>query len=120
MKTCVRCGIEQSRDLFYKMSGSQYKDDWDCRDSQCIKCRKLTSNERRNKVKQLSVEYLGGACVDCGLATEQYAVYDFHHRDPQQKDFGIGKNYKSFDKIKGELDKCDLLCANCHRIRHYS
>ena len=56
--------------------------------------------------------------MDCGLITSKVEVYDFHHRDPSQKDFSISKNAKSFEKCKQELDKCDLLCANCHRLRH--
>lgn len=119
MKICNRCGKEKSREEFYKLKGTQYRDEWDCRDSQCIECRKQTSVERRRGVKQLAVEYLGGKCVDCGIETDQYAIYDFHHIDPMMKDFSMGKSFKSFDKIKTELDKCVLLCANCHRVRHY-
>lgn len=44
--------------------------------------------------------------------------YDFHHLDPNQKDFSIGKQSKSFAVIRSELDKCVLLCSNCHRKRH--
>ena len=44
----------------------------------------------------------------------------FHHLDPSQKDFGIaGCHSKSFDKIKLELDKCILICQNCHHELHY-
>ena len=74
-------------------------------------------------MKQMAVDRLGGECVDCGLKTEHVCVYDFHHKDPAEKDFSIGemrRNTKSWEKIASELDKCVLLCANCHRIRHHA
>jgi formate-dependent nitrite reductase cytochrome c552 subunit len=45
---------------------------------------------------------------------------EFHHLEPSEKDFGIGSkgHTRSFEKIKLELDKCNLLCANCHREEH--
>lgn len=44
----------------------------------------------------------------------QYGV----SKDPTQKDFGISGTTKSFEKLKPELDKCVLLCANCHGEVH--
>lgn len=69
-----------------------------------------------NKLR--GIEYLGGKCCDC---QNEYpsCVYDFHHRDPTTKEFdGNAFTTKSWENVKKELDKCDLLCANCHRIRH--
>lgn len=45
---------------------------------------------------------------------------DFHHLDPTQKDFGFGaKGYtRAWSKIQKELDKCVMLCSNCHRETH--
>mgnify|MGYP003431129005 FL=1 len=45
---------------------------------------------------------------------------EFHHLDPEQKDFGIAaKGYtRSWEKVKEELDKCIMVCANCHREIH--
>ncbi len=45
----------------------------------------------------------------------------FHHRNSNDKEFEWNKlKFKSFDIIKNELDKCDLLCYNCHSEHHYS
>ena len=59
------------------------------------------------------------ACVDCGETHP--ACLDFHHRDPKQKSFSIGKEGVKFSKerILAEIAKCDVLCANCHRKRHW-
>jgi hypothetical protein len=65
------------------------------------------------------VAYLGGKCVKCGY-DKCVAAMEFHHRDPSMKDFAIsgGGVTRSFEAIKVELDKCDLVCANCHREIH--
>jgi hypothetical protein len=77
--------------------------------------------QKRELLKRKAVEYLGGRCVDCGLQTDIIAVYDFHHKDMDEK-AGIISDFltvkKSWKAIQEELDKCVLLCANCHRIRH--
>lgn len=76
----------------------------------------LAVAKRRKKIKQLSIEYKGGKCYFCGYSKCQNAL-DFHHIDPSTKEFGIGsKGYtRSWEKVKEELNKCVLVCANCHR-----
>ena len=73
-------------------------------------------SKRRRKVKAMSIEYKGGKCQACGYDRCQAAL-ELHHLDKSNKEFGIGdKGYtRSWDKVKTELDKCILLCANCHR-----
>lgn len=73
---------------------------------------------RWRRIKTDAIKYKGGKCVQCGY-DEHYAALDFHHRNPEEKDVSWNKlRLRSWDKIKLELDKCDLLCANCHRIIH--
>jgi hypothetical protein len=74
---------------------------------------------RREKVRRMAVEYKGGRCQVCGYDRCIEAL-EFHHLDPTQKDFGIShKGYtRSWEKVKEEVDKCILLCANCHREFH--
>ena len=43
---------------------------------------------------------------------------EFHHRERQSKEFGVGGFDGSLSRLLGEAEKCDLLCANCHRLRH--
>ncbi len=119
MKKCKVCNVEKPKDEFHKISGKRYKPDWDCRDSYCKPCRREYQNERVRSVKKQAIEYLGGKCVDCGYVGHP-CVFDFHHLDPQSKDFSFGSTYRKFDRIVEELDKCVLLCSNCHRLRHYS
>lgn len=57
-------------------------------------------------------------CKHCGIT--DHRVLHFHHRDPSQKEFGIGSGgTRSISKIKREMEKCDILCANCHAILHH-
>ncbi len=74
---------------------------------------------RRHRIKEMAVAYKGGQCEACGYNCCVDA-FDFHHRDSSQKDFGISeKGYtRSWKRVMGELDKCQLLCANCHRELH--
>jgi len=75
--------------------------------------------KRRKKIRQLAVEYKGGQCEKCGYNTCIDAL-EFHHTDPKSKDFSISqKGYtRSWEKVAQELDKCLILCANCHRELH--
>ena len=72
--------------------------------------------KRRRKIKTLALEYNGGRCQLCGYSKYQGAL-DLHHKNPETKSFGIGdKGYtRSWEKVKTKLDKCILVCANCHR-----
>lgn len=115
-KKCNSCGDVKPVEEFYR----QYKNDhpnWNCYDSYCIPCRLNYGNDRRLTLKRLAVEYKGGMCIDCKLETENYCVYDFHHVDTN-KAYCISASARGFETLKKELDKCILLCANCHRIRH--
>lgn len=67
----------------------------------------------------MAIEYKGGCCIGCGYK-RSVAALDFHHLDPAKKDFGLGMNglTRSWQKTKEELDKCILVCSNCHREVH--
>lgn len=75
-----------------------------------------TSSYRRNIKKRL-IEYKGGKCQICGYNKCQEAL-DFHHIEPSEKDYTISGGTKSFETLKKEVDKCVLVCANCHREIH--
>ncbi len=87
------------------------------------KWRGLSLSPRRDEVKRQAFEYKGSECERCGLNDDCLAVYDFHHNE--DKKFGIAK-YRPIidgevmtDRFKKELDKCSLLCSNCHRRQHH-
>lgn len=85
------------------------------RSDQCNSC---VINHRRHFLKEQAVAYKGGCCQRCGYSKCIEAL-TFHHIDPTQKEFSLSGNHsRSWAKIKVELDKCLLLCQNCHTEVH--
>lgn len=80
---------------------------------------KKAVDKRRKMIRRMAMEYKGGKCAICGYSKCLKAL-EFHHHNPNGKDFGISeKGYtRSWEKVKNELDKCIILCANCHREIH--
>jgi hypothetical protein len=63
-----------------------------------------------------------GKCADCEFPCDDitHVCFAFDHIDPSQKRFSLSKNRKyTFDEIRTEIDKCELVCHNCHAIRTY-
>jgi len=67
----------------------------------------------RKRTKRRLIEYKGGSCELCGYYKCDRAL-EFHHLNPEEKDFSISGKSLSFDKLKDEVDKCMLVCSNCH------
>lgn len=86
----------------------------------------LTSAERLKlldrKLKHTLVSYKGGKCESCGYNKCEGAL-QFHHKNPKEKDFTIANiNFGgqfNLETLLREVDKCELLCANCHAEKHY-
>jgi hypothetical protein len=70
---------------------------------------------RRRAIKRELIEYAGGKCAICGYDRCSGAL-QFHHLQPELKEFGIADKglSRGIDKAKIEVDKCILVCANCH------
>lgn len=88
---------------------------WRAENKEYVKT-KQREDKRQRKIK--AIEYLGGVCNNCGLSWHP-AVFEFHHKDPETKDRDPSKMLQlSWARVVAELDKCVLLCANCHRLEH--
>ena len=74
----------------------------------------------RQIIKNWALEYKGKKCQQCGYDKCSEAL-EFHHLNPQEKDFNLSdRDVKlDWDMLKIELDKCILVCSNCHREIHY-
>jgi hypothetical protein len=75
--------------------------------------KRSNKNKSRQETRHKAIEYLGRKCCDCGIDDER--VFEFDHVVP-------GPNISGcmdfcWERLKIELDKCELVCANCHCIR---
>lgn len=103
--SCI-CG-ETKRECFY---GKQK--------SACKKCQIKKTHERLKALKIKAIEYKGGKCEKCGY-DKCTAALEFHHTNPLLKDLDPSKALtRSWENAKKELDKCILICSNCHREIH--
>jgi hypothetical protein len=124
MKTCFKCNLTQSIEFFHKTknickkcnnenvknyynSNTEYK--------QTVKDRALA-----NKHKIVNAIQSYKAFYGCSLCKESNPVcLHFHHLDPSKKSFGIhGGSKRSLSNFRNEIEKCDILCSNCHIKLH--
>ena len=90
--------------------------------NRCMQCHYKEQAERRRRKRKAAIELLGNKCADCNEVLPE-VCYDFHHKDPSKKDTAVSNliaNNRNLETILNEASKCELLCANCHRLRHLS
>lgn len=131
MKTCSTCKQEKKLEDFNKNNRSDDGHQWRCR--QCIKDWYALNNElhkanvkaRNSKFKALAKDYVNSLknapCTDCGMFFIPF-VMDFDHiNNNKVKDIcTMVGNGAGVIQIQEEIDKCELVCANCHRIRTWN
>jgi hypothetical protein len=85
----------------------------------CRKCSVEAVAKRRKKIVEQAIKYKGGKCEKCGYNRCNSAL-EFHHINPNEKDFAIGEkgHSRSWERVQKEIDKCIMVCANCHREIH--
>lgn len=136
MKTCSVCKAKKDINEFYVRDKSKNRFHSQCKD--CYKLKRAESakvhyekygdayrqraRDRKAKLKkerrEQLLEYLyGKSCEHCG--NDDVRVLEFDHIDPSLKSFGIARaigDVRKWDDILQEIQKCRILCANCHRI----
>ena len=111
-RLCPKCKEILSIEKFYDRRGKKNNSPY------CKDCMNKITRSRQLATKTKAIQYLGGHCVICGYDKYQGSM-QFHHKDPTIKDFTIGYHACwCFESIKKELDKCVLLCSNCHHEVH--
>ena len=98
----------------HRIIRNEYYDDNKQREKDRIRKRKLEIREWMNLKKALL------SCSICGISHQ--AVIQFHHKDPSVKEIAVADAVArgwSKDRIQIEMNKCDILCANCHAIHHW-
>lgn len=136
-KTCSKCGLVKSvSDFYQRKSGKRVGEFYE----KCAECMKSRGRQyyHRNHARQLALALKrrrraykekrhfinlskNKPCVDCGVRYPQY-VMDFDHNDSKDKindvAYMVARNW-SLEKIKKEVAKCEVVCANCHRMRTF-
>jgi hypothetical protein len=137
MKTCRVCGLTANTDIdlnnFVSNKRSPLGKANICKACKRAETKKEYHNDPQKRIAQnkcfrqtkkvKGILDKGGKCSKCGIEYngENACIFDFHHTDPSQKDFSPSSfRHKSWEQFKTEIDKCDLLCANCHRLEHNS
>ena len=127
-KVCSKCKKEKPIEEF--ALNKSKKDGHSCVCKACFKIyrdnhyrehkdyyKKKAAEYTKNKVREFYKYKEGLKCEICGET--RWWVLDFHHVNPAEKDREIYKMVDAPNKIKTEIDKCIVLCANCHRDLHY-
>lgn len=130
IRVCKKCGEEKPLHDFPKHKQSKDGHRVVCKVCSYAKQKEwLAANKQRtrdnanakNRRRKLEViGHFGDKCNDCGQSFPP-CVYDFHHLDPTKKD--VDPSYamtRRPTQMWRELEKCVMLCSNCHRIRHHS
>ena len=111
-KSCRVCNDLKPLTEFYS------KSEWGRRYAVCSFCCKANSKKRRIEFKRWCVEHKGGKCKVCGY-NKCLRSLDFHHLNETEKDYEISAYWKKSKKeVIKELEKCVLLCRNCHGEVH--
>jgi hypothetical protein len=97
-----------------------YKHEWYKRNKASVLVRTAARSKRVYEEYREFVKSLKTACISCGEADS--ACLDFHHRVPEDKVLPIAIAITrgwSKARLLAEINKCDVICANCHRKQHY-
>lgn len=82
-------------------------------------CNTCLTNKRRVRIKQKIVALKGSCCQRCGY-NKCISALDFHHLDASKKEFGLNiAHTKKWELVEKEINKCELICSNCHREEHF-
>ena len=113
-KICTKCKKELPLTSFYSRGNGKYR-------SECKECHrgyvKAQYRKRKDEINNLKKQCV---CQKCG--EKRFYLLDFHHVNPEIKDDTIAKmasNRNKMEDIQKEIDKCVVLCSNCHREFHY-
>ncbi len=115
VRKCDECGSEYG--LHVSQANSLF-----CPSCQTARNRKVRGLQKRKRLQKLSAERSaykeGKPCLDCGGSFPHY-VLDFDHRPGEEKKYNVGSVHTR-SALQAEIAKCDLVCSNCHRIRHHN
>lgn len=129
-KVCTKCKVEKPIDSFSWKSIATQKRASECKDCHVVMRKTYYENNKPKEKKRIKARKEEiktffrelKKTLSCEICSESTPIcLDFHHNDSSEKDFNVSQasfNGLSRDTIRKEIDKCTVLCANCHRKRH--
>lgn len=131
MKNCSTCGLDKPLEEFSKNPSKKDGLNGKCKLCHSIYRKQHYENNRQKYIDKAHVNRIKFrkwfnteikeklVCSLCG--EDRYWVLDFHHRNPEEKDSSVSELILSGSKSKvlKEIEKCDVLCSNCHRDLHH-
>lgn len=127
MKRCSLCKEEKTLDCFGVDRCRK-----DGRNVWCSECKNERNRQRykgynktshqKKKIRYYNIlnSYSDKVCSKCNYTSNYWAPFDWHHVDNTTKRYELSSMVRHSEKeIIEELDKCILLCSNCHRLLHY-
>ena len=109
-KVCPRCNQNLLIEQFYFKSATGRR----TRTTYCKKCIIDYNYERELKFKINIIKLKGGKCSKCGY-NKNISALEMHHLDRNEKEFNFAYKSAMTNDLLKELDKCILVCSNCHR-----
>lgn len=116
-KICTKCGRELPLDQFNWRDKTKGTRRADCKECHAGYMRK-TYLKKREEIFQLKLQI---KCQKCGYNRCPDAL-EFHHTNPEEKDYTVSQAlrlHKSEKEIQNEINKCVVLCSNCHKEFHW-
>lgn len=103
---CIACTRQYNKDHYHKdIAASRIK-------------KTKNRNDYKDRIRKVILEVLECGCVHCG--EKDVRCLEFDHIDPMTKSFSLSEVFKlqpKIDVVMAEIDKCNILCSNCHRKR---
>ena len=120
-RVCYRCGVERDLSLFYvdmerRRAERQGRKIYH---APCRVCQREINQARRAPRQEYTDRVkLEAGCADCGIRSEHPEIYDFDHI-AGGKTAGVAARLTrgSWEDLLAEIERCEVVCANCHRIR---
>jgi len=113
-KKCKFCNRSFNKEHYLHYGGNER--------SMCLDCWAQMRSERKLKIREYLNDFKKKSkCIECGY--ENPVALQFHHKNPKEKKYTISLMVSQgypIESIEKEIEKCDILCANCHLIKHQS
>ncbi len=121
LRRCGSCQVERTLDMFYREAEARSAASGRKRLRPCRECqRQRNAVWRRPRQEIIDAVKTESGCADCGLKMPEHPeVFDFDHMPGSSKVRGVAtfSTSGSMEDLRAEIAKCEVVCANCHRIR---